>query len=168
MYLNTLKVSTVEQSSDSASARGGHGNPELIVWDFGKEITVNLEDALYTPASQSLMWGGKFGVKKTKIYGVWNPYIYPVDRYGKQIYAIRTVIEDAAAYDTGNLTINVFIDGQSYHFVAPLGTGNMIVKVSDELAYFVDRPGPDTWVWVGQQRDMPVLCDWGLPQPWAS
>lgn len=24
-----------------------------------------------------------------------------------------------------------------------------IVKVSDELAYFVDRPGPDTWVWVG-------------------
>lgn len=147
MYLNTLKVSTIEQSADSVSARGGHGNPELIAWDFGKEITVNLEDALYTPASQSLMWGGKFSVKKTKIYGVWNPYIYPVDRYGKQIYAIRTVIEDAAAYDTGNWTINVFIDGQSYHFVVPLGTGNMIEKVSDEEIPIPEYAVGHDYVW---------------------
>lgn len=93
MYFDTLKVSTVEQSAEQTSARGGLGNPELISWDFGKEITVNLEDALYTPASQSLMWGGKFGVKKTKIYGVWNPYVYPTDRQGKQIYSKRIPIE---------------------------------------------------------------------------
>jgi hypothetical protein len=43
------------------------GNPELIIWDYGKEISLSLEDALYTPASQSLMWGGKFGIKKPKV-----------------------------------------------------------------------------------------------------
>jgi len=51
MYFDTLKVSTVEQSAEQTSARGGLGNPELIMWDYGKEITVTLEDALFTPAS---------------------------------------------------------------------------------------------------------------------
>ena len=67
MYLDTLKVSTLEQTAEETSARGGKGNPELITWDYGKEISLSLEDALYTPASQSLMWGGKFGIKKPKV-----------------------------------------------------------------------------------------------------
>lgn len=86
MYFDTLKVSTLEQTAEQASARGGTGNPELITWDFGKEITLTLEDALYTPASQSLMWGGKFGVKHSKIQGLWNPYEYPKDKFGRTLY----------------------------------------------------------------------------------
>lgn len=93
MYLNTLKVSTLEQTASQSSARGGIGNPELIMWDFGKEITVSIQDALFTPASQSLMWGGKYGIKKPKIYGVWNPYIYPVDEFGRQRYLKRTEVQ---------------------------------------------------------------------------
>lgn len=91
MYFDTLKVSTVEQTAEQTSARGGLGNPELITWDYGKEITVTLEDALFTPAQQSLMWGGKFGVKNTKIYGVWNPYIYEKDENGKTIWGKRLI-----------------------------------------------------------------------------
>lgn len=73
MYFDTLKLSSVEQSASSTSAKGGQGNPELITWNFGKEITVNLTDALYTPASLSLLWGGKFGSKNAEINGFWNP-----------------------------------------------------------------------------------------------
>lgn len=131
MYFDTLKVSTVEQSAEQTSARGGLGNPELISWDFGKEITVNLEDALYTPASQSLMWGGKFGIKKTKIYGVWNPYIYETDRFGKQIYTKRVVLNSLQSYDTTRWTISIVIDGKSYHFVVPLILGTDGVEKSD-------------------------------------
>ena len=69
LYLDTLKISTVEETADQASARGGLGNPELIIWDYGKEITVTLEDALYTPASQSMTWGGKYDIKKGCLYG---------------------------------------------------------------------------------------------------
>lgn len=57
LYLDTLKVSTIEQTADSVSARGGKGNPELIKWDFGKEITVNLEDALFSAKSMAIMYG---------------------------------------------------------------------------------------------------------------
>ena len=39
LYLDTLKISTLEGTSEQVSARGGLGNPELITWDYGKEIT---------------------------------------------------------------------------------------------------------------------------------
>ena len=45
LYLDTLKVSTVEQTASSADARGGKGNPKLVSWDFGKEINVTLTAA---------------------------------------------------------------------------------------------------------------------------
>lgn len=69
LYLDTLKISTVEETAEQTSARGGLGNPELIIWDYGKEITVTLEDALYSPASQGMTWGGKFGTKHFYLYG---------------------------------------------------------------------------------------------------
>lgn len=61
LFLDTLKVSTLEQTAEQSDARGGKGNPKLITWDYGKEINVTLEDALYSPASMALMWGGAEG-----------------------------------------------------------------------------------------------------------
>lgn len=58
LYLDSLKVSTVEQTAEQAEARGGKGNPPLIIWDYGKEINITLEDALYSPKSMALMFGG--------------------------------------------------------------------------------------------------------------
>ena len=57
LYLDTLKVSTIEQTAESTDARGGKGNAALITWDYGKEITVTLEDALYSPKSLAMMFG---------------------------------------------------------------------------------------------------------------
>ena len=116
MYLDTLKVSTVEQTAEQSSARGGLGNPELIMWDYGKEITVTLEDALYSPASQSLMWGGKFGTKNSKIYGVWNPMVYPKDRYGRSKY-ITQEIAVARVYNNEQADNGVFypVDFNNYY-----------------------------------------------------
>ena len=58
LYLDTLKVSTIEQTAEQVDARGGKGNPKLITWDYGKEISVTIEDALFSPKSMSLMWAG--------------------------------------------------------------------------------------------------------------
>ena len=57
LYLDTLKVSTIEQSAEQAEARGGKGNPPLIIWDYGKEINVTLEDALFSAKSMAIMFG---------------------------------------------------------------------------------------------------------------
>lgn len=34
LYLDTLKVSTIEQTAEQTEARGGKGNPPLIIWDL--------------------------------------------------------------------------------------------------------------------------------------
>lgn len=57
LYLDTLKVSTIEQTAETADARGGKGNPKLISWDYGKEINVTIEDALFSSKSMAIMFG---------------------------------------------------------------------------------------------------------------
>lgn len=57
LYLDTLKVSTIEQTAELGEARGGKGNAALIAWDYGKEITVTLEDALFSAKSMAIMFG---------------------------------------------------------------------------------------------------------------
>lgn len=63
LYLDTLKVSTLEKSAEKVEAKGGKGNKRLITWNFGKTTTLNLEDALFSPASMSMIWGGKLNAK---------------------------------------------------------------------------------------------------------
>ena len=59
LKFDTLKVSTIEMTAESSEARGGKGNPALISWDYGREITVNLEDALLSMDTLSHLFEGK-------------------------------------------------------------------------------------------------------------
>lgn len=77
LYLDTLKVSTIEQTAENTSARGGKGNPELIMWDYGKEITVTLEDALFSAKSMAMMYGvdmedAQAFAEETKVLKTWK------------------------------------------------------------------------------------------------
>lgn len=38
LYLDTLKVSTIEQTAEQTEAKGGKGNPPLIIWDLINSI----------------------------------------------------------------------------------------------------------------------------------
>lgn len=77
LYLDTLKVSTIEQTAEEAEARGGKGNSPLIIWDYGKEITVTLEDALFSAKSMAIM----FGNGKVKNIGGDEPYIMKTEMF---------------------------------------------------------------------------------------
>ena len=55
LVLDSLKVTSIEQTAESSEARGGKGNAKLIVWDYGKELTVTIEDALFSPKSLAIM-----------------------------------------------------------------------------------------------------------------
>ena len=57
LYLDTLKVTTIEQTAEETEARGGKGNAALIAWDYGKEINVSIEDALFSAKSMAIMFG---------------------------------------------------------------------------------------------------------------
>lgn len=64
LFLDTLKVSTIETTAENTAAQGGWGNPKLIQWDYGKEINITLEDALMSLESLRFMLGG--AIKQSK------------------------------------------------------------------------------------------------------
>ena len=64
LFLDTLKVSTIETTAENTAAQGGWGNPKLVQWDYGKEINITLEDALLSLESLRFMLGG--AIKKPK------------------------------------------------------------------------------------------------------
>ena len=117
LYLDTLKVSTVEQTASSADARGGKGNPKLVSWDFGKEINVTLTDALFSPASMAIMFGGNGDVDTES-----------TEKFTKVAMTriLKTAADSTVEMDTaeGRKTVKVLAEGGSTY-----STG--ITKVTD-------------------------------------
>ena len=58
LYLDTLKTSTLSQSSETVDATGGKGNVKILSWDTNKELTLELEDAVFSAKSLGIMFGG--------------------------------------------------------------------------------------------------------------
>lgn len=57
LFFDTLKMSNIENTAEESSARGGKGNPKLLTWDFNREATMTLQDALLSPKSFSMLSG---------------------------------------------------------------------------------------------------------------
>ena len=138
LFLDTLKVSTLGQTAQQTQATGGKGNSQLIIWDYGKEITLTLQDALYSPASMSAMLGSyegndfTKGVKETKA----------IDRTEKCI-AQRSFIVPAGNSEgvssEGDMTARaVYIDlstMEAYPDGTPIAEGEVYLKWTRSIAY---------------------------------
>jgi len=68
LFCDTLKVSTMEITASQSYARGGKGNPKLLVWDFDKEAKFNITDALMSPKSFQILSGNAVTTGVQKIY----------------------------------------------------------------------------------------------------
>lgn len=55
LTFDTLKVSNLEFTGETAEARGGQGNTVLLSWDHSREATLTLEDALLSIDSLNTM-----------------------------------------------------------------------------------------------------------------
>lgn len=67
LYFDTLKISNLEFTSEQAESRGGKGNAPLIIWDYGREANVTLQDALLSMETLALLFendvaGGTNGI----------------------------------------------------------------------------------------------------------
>jgi hypothetical protein len=96
LFLDTLKVSTIEQTAEQAEARGGKGNPPLIIWDYGKEINVTLEDALFSAKSMAIM----FGNGSVKPYEGDKAYIMKTEQFTAKATKLEDIIKGSAGWAT--------------------------------------------------------------------
>lgn len=74
LTFNTLKVSNLEFTSEEAFARGGKGNPKLITWDYNREATLTLQDALLSMETLAMIFGDENGTANKVTIG---PDTYP-------------------------------------------------------------------------------------------
>lgn len=123
LFLDTLKVSTLEKAAEKVEAKGGKGNKKLITWNFGKEITLNLEDALFSPASMSMIWGGKLNSKLSdytsaivksnlanKYYDLkYSIKAYPSPALTDNEWEVIFKVAHELGYDSGSGNINPYI-----------------------------------------------------------
>lgn len=143
LFLDTLKVSTIEQTAEQVDARGGKGNPKLITWDYGKEITLTLEDALFSPKSMSIMMGDGNVTQGT------GGYIRKtaVARLGKAANSNIKLINDyitADVYDAvdGSKRVKLYLGGNA---TAPAGevmiNGQLAFSITGEVSKLYDEDG---------------------------
>ena len=65
--LDTLKVSTIENSAEQTDAKGGKGNAPLITWDYGREVNITLQDAVLSMETLSMMFEKEIGGETNEI-----------------------------------------------------------------------------------------------------
>lgn len=98
LFLDTLKVSNIETTAEDTAAQGGWGNPKLITWEYGKEVNLTLEDALFSPASLQVMMGAGLVESKAATSGEGAQPAVKVD------VQINEEIELAASTGIGTLS----------------------------------------------------------------
>lgn len=138
LYLDSLKVSTLEQATETTSATGGRGNSKLMTWDYGKEITLSIEDALYSPALMAAIWGGADNgdfadaVKDAEVidrfekFTAERNFIVPAGNHnGAPVEGDNT--PQAVYYDLS--TMQPFQDG------TPIAKGDLIGKLTRSVSY---------------------------------
>ena len=138
LYLDTLKVSTVEQTAENTEARGGKGNTALISWDYNKEINVTLEDALFSAKSMAIMFGNG------QVYQYSNDAGSPTDAYIMKTETFTATATSAAgtsaaAADVGWSTQYTGPDGKLYTKVNPKfydATGATATQFLKDATYF--------------------------------
>lgn len=129
LYLDTLKVSTTENTAENTSARGGKGNAELISWDYGKEINVSLEDALFSAKSMAIMFGSVDVKGKAKI-GTEAKIVKTVRK--AQVTISGTTGSEKGTVEIGGLTITIPAGAKFYDENGGLVESG---KVTSDYAY---------------------------------
>lgn len=140
LFLDTLKVSTIEQTAEQADARGGKGNPKLITWDYGKEITVTIEDALFSPKSMAIMMAnGKVEAKAAD--NIERTLLARVGTDGKIDYITADVYDaDEKGAVRKKIDMSASSAGPRQGYIAWESAGLTVTKVTTEQGASVSAP----------------------------
>lgn len=103
IFFDTLKVSTIENASESAEARGGQGNNKLMSWDFGRTATLTLQDALLSDSSLALLAGST--VSETNVDIVGREVLTAVSATGIKVSLAET------PKNVGSITVYKVVNG---------------------------------------------------------
>lgn len=146
LFLDTLKVSTIEQTAETVDATGGKGNAPLITWDYGKEINVTLEDALFSAKSMAIMFGNGKVKDITSSTETGNPKLIMKT---EQFTALKAVADISTADKAG-------ADGTGWNKNYEAPDGRLYTKINPK---FYDAEGKPLTAFVANTK---YFCSFDL------
>lgn len=69
LFLDTLKISNITAEGQQKDIRGGKYADLLMVYNYGRSISIDFQDALISPASMRELWGSKLNDSGVTAYG---------------------------------------------------------------------------------------------------
>ncbi len=98
LYFDTLKTSSLEGAATTVYAQGGRGNSRLIAWEGERTLTWNMQDALLSPESFSVLTGaGLISATEEK-----PMYVHTTSQV--EVKTANTIVLDELACWTGDIT----------------------------------------------------------------
>lgn len=136
LFFDTLKVSTLNKSVETVNANAGKGNGKVLSWNFGKDLKLKLEDALFSDASLDMYMNGRIQSKMSD----WTSAIAKLsvaNKYGRKHYSTK-------AYGSPQLTDKewniVFQCAQEIGYkVGETETSAIYIRVSDNDPYVAEN-----------------------------
>ena len=88
LYLDTLKLSTVEKNVTTVRNTGGIGNGTILSWNFDKDLKLKLEDALFSQTSLNVYMNGRVMAKMAD-YTSAIAKLTVANKYGQKHYSTK-------------------------------------------------------------------------------
>lgn len=88
LYFDTLKVTSLDKNVTAVPASGGKGNGKILSWNFGKDLKLKLEDALFSQMSLNTFMNGRVMAKMSP----WTSAIAKLNvanKYGQKHYSTK-------------------------------------------------------------------------------
>lgn len=142
LYFDTLKVSNIENSSESTTATGGQGNATLITWSYGRKATMSITDALLSMTSLAALAGSTVSTEAQQIYkrevfhGITDTVELAETPLDKTITVVKLVDGEMAEEVSGatasgkTLTLSPALENESvavfYEYELAEGKGQMV------------------------------------------
>lgn len=170
LFLNTLKMSNMENNADSSYAQGGSGAPRLVGWDFNRTVQMTIQNALLYPKAISMQLGTDL-VKKVETVFKREVIVAVADTTGNakvtlskapkagSLYLVKSVdgishdseIEQASVVITGmdasapTTAMNVGEQVIAYYQYDTTATAEVITVNSDKFAGYYRAVGDTLW-----------------------
>lgn len=177
LYLDTLKVSSIENKVEVVEGKGAKGNARLITWDFGRDVTLKLQDALFTPASMSMLMAGKLYQKLSDHVSAAFK-IVTANKYGKNHYSTKafpspemTEEEWAIVFDAMNFYSALLQKPEIIFYSPEYETYNDLPDIAERQVILKKMYYNRTWALASLYNlDEPVLedDDYALPTALVS
>ena len=119
IFLDSLKMSSQEHAAETTYARGGYSNPRLIGWDFDRDVTINVQDALISQKMMAIMAG-------TEVETTGNITIFEDLKVKTVSSNLQVTLEKLPTDKAANIKAIYFVKDGAEYDIAPSGTGNFV------------------------------------------